>query len=1096
MSGSSRSLIKALDSVFIEWNDDEPPSQLLAATSEVIRCFHSKHNTLHILKQSTSINDELFRIYNTYIKPDPRLSKESVFLVILRQLLCVLTRKEVHLWLKTYLKPAIDSAGYDLGFVAKARDFIRSVLTDTAETADPERRDYIANIEQSVGEILLEVYLGINEQARVDWLRLEVQEHEKMTQVHQERIRYIKHNSMVLIEEYGQKKPLNYLNLLNKHFVVPKERFETSVLISSFVASLKGGLGDVSSTPLLGSLIKCLLYDFNHKILRVTLSILTMIMPQLTEYTQLWPDLCVVMIRMLAWDDLDPKNAKQLEMIKEYILKINDKWGILNEDSNSIDFHFTGLLQFRKTIDYSPFGTLLYGLFPFNLKKLARAPLKFCQELKYNVIDSTYLEVMGLTSKLFENTVRSKLKKLLMEFRVHPKFVEFETEKENEAQDPFKWIRDAHSDSKSGTLLPEEISIACFNLHPDLMVDISDTILHSLSSKSMNQTRPLNNFGGSFETVGRTSNNSQQEFNHISRKLSIGSPVYFNVKDSLSSKVLMQQSFQNLSRKMSIIPTNMVIDAPVHEEGSEIKFKDTMFNEGVQDSKDRNESFLSDSDKVYYSESDFPQRKFSADYHHHEGPTIERNQLKSDPLGDLMSTHETLFGPKSKGTSIVVPTQKLDEPDFGGKKSTSFLGDRFKNDLFYSKHISSPTTSLETAPAHKGSMVSSGGSTLSNSETIAGLNGSSFGDKGTGTALEFYQRELLLVKNEYEFASFMKHMNKFRYIKLKLQMSNTTKNATGEHTTSADKSIEDDMYLTLDYLKELTVELKNENTNMKQELIGKLEKLREENELLKQQLNNLHNDKQESDEQLVKVLDEISQKDYELGQMRIKISEMESQKQSDTRNSPQELEREQIEDPLPNTELAAEDEKMYKLNTEIGILRETNHKMTLELEQSREDYLAMTKNYEKKLAASKLELNENINSFTSQYEKKIQELSTTLLKYETLLDEKNARLIQVLSSKPISIPSTPDHYRSSSGGKIPMRSSRMSTSDSEVGFDNKTRSNSSLDGIPHAPTHQLQFPPSFAPPAAGKSTTVTSNVQPVPIIRGRGGYQKRSKKLM
>ena len=139
MNGSSRSLIKALNNLTDDWKDHADEEKINSDSSElfkVISLFYEKHNDLQSIKQSININDELFRIYNVYIKPVSNLPREILFLEILTQLLPTLIDNEIILWIKTYLKPAVDSAGYDIQIVLKSRDFIRQLSMKETSSGD------------------------------------------------------------------------------------------------------------------------------------------------------------------------------------------------------------------------------------------------------------------------------------------------------------------------------------------------------------------------------------------------------------------------------------------------------------------------------------------------------------------------------------------------------------------------------------------------------------------------------------------------------------------------------------------------------------------------------------------------------------------------------------------------------------------------------------------------------------------------------------------------------------------------------------------------------------------------------------------------
>lgn len=63
-----------------------------------------------------------------------------MFLDILKEVLSVFNIDEINLWLRTYLKPALDSAGYFSQFVDKARDLIRKIAINYLQTNERESK--------------------------------------------------------------------------------------------------------------------------------------------------------------------------------------------------------------------------------------------------------------------------------------------------------------------------------------------------------------------------------------------------------------------------------------------------------------------------------------------------------------------------------------------------------------------------------------------------------------------------------------------------------------------------------------------------------------------------------------------------------------------------------------------------------------------------------------------------------------------------------------------------------------------------------------------------------------------------------------------
>ena len=102
MSGSSRSLLKAIETLFLDWPDDEKQKEHRQNLDEVMTQYLDKHNNLATLLLTTSMNDELYVIYDKYIKPSEDILREYVFLDILKEVLSVLILMKLILWLNIF----------------------------------------------------------------------------------------------------------------------------------------------------------------------------------------------------------------------------------------------------------------------------------------------------------------------------------------------------------------------------------------------------------------------------------------------------------------------------------------------------------------------------------------------------------------------------------------------------------------------------------------------------------------------------------------------------------------------------------------------------------------------------------------------------------------------------------------------------------------------------------------------------------------------------------------------------------------------------------------------------------------------------------
>lgn len=1107
--------------MFINWVEKNEQENDPTELWKVISSFNDKHNTLQIIRQSASINDELFRIYDTYVKPSYNLPKECLFLTILKGLLPVLNREEIELWLKTYLRPAVDSAGFEMGFVEKSREFIRAITIDNFHSDDPDLQEYREAIARNVIEQILLIYIG-EETKILQIIDMGVTDEEKSTQVYHERIRYIKFLCAKFIDAYALKKTKDYLIIVNKHFVNPDERLEVLTSLSALVASQSSQVVQIVNTDLFESLIKCLHYDLSESVLSVSLAVLTMLLPQIcNKLSKYVSDLIIIFVRFSCWEEFDRHSTNRQAMVERHISEKNITWKYKVLDPANDPSSAKPKIVF----DCMHYGTILYGLFPFNLSKFCQSPIKYLAKYPSNLIDIAYIFLVhkelnvnfGESEEALEPNIAEKVRDLYKSLLVHPKFIDFDQHSiEEEIQNPIKWLLD----QRNGDLIgPEEIALSCVGLNPDIMINIHGSFISQENIKYPTKMDILGEYNsgdsnsGDFTGHTGSDTNFKQTSRQASRNSSIGSPVYFSVKDGLTNKHL-QKTLQNFNRKMSIVPTNLVLAnaADIPQESQEIRFNEVKFNDDENNDDLEIEEYEGQSNMENYGPSLPP------------SPLLRHSSWKSnDPLSDLFSSHETLYRPKNKTTSSSTTYlhHHLQDPqnaEQGKRQLSHLLNDKLRNDLQIQRPISSPTTSVETATVHKGSIgaTTHSMSPTSNSPTFNASNGSTY-MKQSGSPLDFYQREVLLLKNELEFSSYMKHLNKFRYIKLKLNMNKMLREASlhfqaieNKNNLLQIKSLEENKISTNAILVNLRSKFKEHldiSKNQQMELIGKLGVLKDENEELHNKLQHLLNESRVMSENLQTLQNEtIPEINLENATLKNKITDLQNkqaEKNTQHENVVEKLEKQETFKAPQDGEVCDHDKKIFELKGEILYLNEKISTLVHEAESAQNTNESMTKTFETRLAASKLDMNEGLSSYTSQYEKKIQELSTIILKYESLLDEKNSKIFQLSSTKPISIPGTPATFGRNSSGAIRMagRISRASTSDFNGIYETNDRSNSSVDSInspPPGPLHQNLYgsnnPNSQPRPTSGPNAV--PGLQPQPIVKGRGGYQKRSKKIM
>lgn len=1109
MNGSSRSLIRALNNVADHWKDNANEDKISSEESElfeVISLFNEKHNDLQSIKQSVNINDELFRIYNGYIKPASNLPREILFLEILIQLLPILIDNEIKLWSKTYLKPAVDSAGYDIQLVLKSRQFIRQLSMKTIPSRDPlliERRDQIALI---VMDTIIQLYIGQSDE-RYNVIGLHLPKEDSDNQLYYERIRYMKKNCEDLLHEYGLKKTKEYFSLINKYFKTSSERLDMLTLLLRLVSSHTLQVYQIVDTDLFYNLLRSLLYDYNESILLVSLSLLVMLIPQVcNKMAKSFPDLLVIYIRLSNWELFNEHIPNRTDYLSKLLDENFKLWDLAEADRLNGDTPTNSKIE----LDVLHFVTLLYGLFPLNLSKFCQSPFNFLMNHPTEIFKikllSSIMEVKGSPrERNLELDIIDTTREFLRSFSFHPNFLQYDKlTLQNELENPLLWLLKETTDND---LRSEEISLECLSFNPHLVINIvhdQEEFTRSSSDKPSSDTNTSTNNNNQFEFIytgtGESNAGSLSNSRHVSRKSSFATPTYLNSKDITLQKLPISLLHSNSKLLNQIIERKSSI--------SDIKFKDVKFDEGLleehQINKNENEHTPHDSDLGSYNRVDLD---VDGSQESKQYDLFKSNHL----LSDMFSAHEKLYVFSSKSSD---PKLDSNTPARDQSKNPNPSNNKLKNDSLQ-RPVTSPVTSLETTSVHRKS-ISGTISNVTASDSIQVQDNNITNNKSQhGAALEYYHRELLLMKNELEFSNYMRDLNKTHYIKLKLKLNKLSK-----QTCLHDQSIEhknntlqiDSLKLgynaLTESLKELKLQLTESRSKFKNEnsiLFSKIKDLENENCRLKTDLNNVTTEQQLLDSNLhhsIQVV--LPEKEFEVNRLKTKLRELEQMNETlnqenlvAEKNTLKETKHLDETQASSTFKLSEQEKQIYNLKNDILMLNDKNLKISQELIKAQDLYDAAIKSYESKLSSSKGDLSKNISTFTSQYERRIQELSAITLKYEGLLDEKNSRIAQFSTSKPIEINNTKynDATKAMSDKSYDMsipQVARNNASQESYELESKGRETpTSVEGMysgqpDHAPLHQNYISSSHFPPQA----VVT------PIVRGRGGIQKRSKKHM
>lgn len=1015
MSGSSRSLLRALENAFEDWYSaadwDSVPPDSIRELYNVVDAYNTRHNTLGSL--STTINDDLRTAYDDYILNASDLSKETFFLELLTRLLPMLSQEDVKLWLRTYLRPALDSAGYELKFVAKARNFIRALANNVLPTEDAQlflRRRAIASM---VMDYILRIYIGKDPTA-YDIINLTVSKAEQDTQIHVERIRFIERNAAQLLKDWGSQHPKEYFLLLNSHFRTASKRAKVLSLTAQIASTTHSQVQVIVDSPFFVSLLRSLAFDFSETLLASGFFVLLMLLGKIcTRVSPYLLDLLVILARLKLWKSSDEQLLRIQKGLRE---RSGDDWETVFIDNESTVMQTQIFTNGEFNTLY--LLTILYGLYPANFIAFSKAPFEFWKKNPPKIILPQNLPLMELSAIRLTEQLTKPLKRVML----HPNLL-LHVSPATELESPIKWILD---ENNGEDVREEDVLIACLQLNPDVILSIPDELLlpnnllkKIYSSASFNSDfydRRVVNAGPVILLPGSDRGSFQLSFEEL---LIIGTP-----------RMGFPSHWPNADRRLSIVPTNLVLANPKEQDESEaIRFKHFDFSgTGVE-------------------------QKPTLD---NEDEKVAQESKTRDSLGELYAVHEKLYTPHSANNSAL--SSSLAHKASGNFQHTNGTASDMLN-----KQLRADTT----LDASKEVLLQ-----LSGTETLS-----------PGSALDFYQRELLLMKNETEFSSYMKHLNKFNYLKLKLRYNKVIKALESEK-------------LFLEHQKLYQLELSQQMEQSKQMQVEKevaIAEMTDANSKLSNKVKELQTKVSEQLEVVVELQQHLDDINSELESCQSELLAKEAEEvqlmyASKTGNAPIPIQSDATETKADLTlPLVSDKEKeILDARTEISILQEQLRQALADLDKTTEELELTVKSYEKKLGSIKFDIGDAVREQSVHYERKIQELNTVLVKFEAALEEKNTRILQLSTTKPIRIPepgsdigmAKPTFFKSNDG-----RSGHMHDFFRERG--SSSADSLSLASIPSMTPRQPLFLPSSR-----------QNSSPsIPIVKGRGGYQKRSKKM-
>ncbi|KAF3991081.1 hypothetical protein FT663_01797 [Candidozyma haemuli var. vulneris] len=1027
MSGSSKTLSRHIVSVFENWSNnknwEKSPSQDIKDLNDTIYAYKERHNSLASL--NSQLNNELRSTYSKYIKDSSEISKERLFLDLLTRLSPVLSADEVKVWLATYLLPAIESTGFDISFVRKAKEFIKSVSASPYPTDDPPLRERRSAIARMVVEYVLRIYLGTDQEAYglIGLEYKDVAAKNQDTHENIEKVRMMEKNCGLILRDYGLYDPEEFFKLLNTYFCLLANRLKTLTLIAMFVSKYGSHSKAILRTPLFGSILRCLLLDSSETVVACALSLMVILMSRVCDSIGPYlPDLLVIYSRLLLWQDPDHEiGSNRSDSISGNYDEKNAKhsWDPAEADTETIAM--SSHLYYNDEFNLSYFTTLLYAFFPINLIKFSRKPVEYYKDYQPKILHDHGI----LFSEDIKQVINKRTRELCEQMRLHPNLLEQITPEE-ELESPLKWILQGN---EGRDMAESDIMLQSLRLNPAFMLWLPD-----------NQAWPKH-FHDEMDRLGFPLSLAQDEGQGPStRELRSSSHWSINLGSNKSSKggsTDIQHDDYSTPRRSSLVPANLLSEKSPNE--PRIKFKNVDYNLPKT---------------VPESASPKPSNATSLTTSENEGG-----------ISDLFLAHEKLY--KMSNTRRNSVQQELQNPQTatGNFQATAKSASVLLNEQLKGKK----------------------------DEEVA---------SSKGGALEFYQRELLLCKNELEFTIYMKYLNKVNYIKLKMQLNELSRELAKanrevlqEKETSKSPAA---LMVPFEELQKTSKSAIKESDLRTEKLSERVLELQKKVDELSEQLTDTKHEKETLEEDFEAYKVSVSGMELELKNLQLK--------ETAERSKAEEIAPAKHEVPdtprTPEPYISDHEGELQNLRTELEIAISRNSNLERELRDLEEKMDLTVRGYEKKIANSKLDLGGSVREQVSHYERKIQELNATIMKYATSIEEKNNIIMQFTTSKPIKIPGGREMAEAESSPvkprniPIPARQSRnleFGTPDQRGNramheyFDTRSSSGASIRSSTSGQSGQPTRP------SQGMFRSPTT--QSIPIIKGRGGYQKRSRRM-
>ncbi|KAK5107880.1 hypothetical protein LTR62_000590 [Meristemomyces frigidus] len=393
-----RTMKDAIKALQTQFTAAKIPLSLPLETRRVLQNFVDQHNGTISEEESAKVNTDLKNFWEHHVGESP--AKTGAFVGVLKELQPALVRDEaIFGWWGQVIRPVITSTAYRKVVLDDAVDFIVRSLS-------PEEGTAIGSRQKVANRLLADMFSIYATQTR----SLVGEDHFVAAGNAQ-----ISQQVEVVLVAYGRKQPKELFGFLDKLISGSESRLQGLALLGIFLRQQTPHLYLAAETPLVETLLKCLMNDTSVTVLSVALTSLVMLLPNLpsARSTHL-PRLFLVYSRLLCWEKFSPlSNEVQKDAVTDDKITMPRDHGDVGIDPEWEKARPSEALPDGETPELLTYFTYLYGLYPLNFASYIREPRQYLKDKRFPGADDFDLD---------QSVIRSRTDQYRQLHLMHPNF--------------------------------------------------------------------------------------------------------------------------------------------------------------------------------------------------------------------------------------------------------------------------------------------------------------------------------------------------------------------------------------------------------------------------------------------------------------------------------------------------------------------------------------------------------------------------------------------------------------------------------------------------------------------------------------------------